>query len=199
MAKSEVQKIDWQLNHSRSESWRSAFDQTERRHDDKVNTIGPSLWSPLTLFKGVVAPFLKLGTFTDRQQGWSGHREYRAIPGGPTHIWAGWVLNWTSIGPGDNGECRDSSVGVQPPNAGQHTAGQAARWCSSNPPGQVRVSCLVLQPLDRFAKGYHTRGNHPWQPSSKDSLRALKSLYHGQVERCLWEGRGHQGKDISLC
>lgn len=99
------------------------------RSTQEVPPSGP----PLTLFK--------LGTYTVHQQGWTGYWASRAIPDGPTHIWTRRVVNWASTRTSDNSERRDSSVGVWHPNDGLQTIGQAARWCSSHPPGQVHLSC----------------------------------------------------------
>lgn len=207
MAKGEVRNVDWLVNHSR-ESWRSAFDQTERRPDDQVNTIDPLV--PLDLVQRCGRPLLQVGDLhwppagVDWPSGIPENSRWADAYLGLVQVvnWAGTVYRWQRWTQGFR-------VGVRPPNAGQRTRLQGGALVT--PPGQVHLSCsylswrffstaisLALHLLDRFALGYHTSGNYPWQPSSQDSLRALKSLYHGQVERCQWRG-GSQCKCISLC
>lgn len=66
-----------------------------------IRSTQQTLWSLLTLFNGVVVPFFKLGTYTDHQQGWTGHPAYRIQGGGPaTKCWpTDQAARWRSSNP----------------------------------------------------------------------------------------------------
>lgn len=138
MAKGEVRNVDWLVNHSR-ESWRSAFDQTERRHDDQVNTIDPLV--PLDLVQQGGCPLLQVGDLhwppagVDWQSGIPDNSRWV-----DAHLARVQVVNWAGTGTGDNGERRDLGwrSGHQMLANGPQARLQGGALVT--PPGQVHLS-----------------------------------------------------------